>query len=95
MARGITDSFSDGLARLLGEVGKLEAYPDADDDLISQVRGLIVQRVRQAMQPQMPPDLAGMMPQQEPMSRGPVPGIDTREMAAQLERQLSGQPPTG
>lgn len=48
--------------------------------------------------PQMGMDqMAGMMQgaMQEPMSRGPIPGLNQQEIGAALERELAGQPPTG
>lgn len=89
---------------MLGELGKLRAYPDADDGLLDMIQNSLVEKVRtlgqpQAPQPQMGMDqMAGMiqgaMPQ-EPMSRGPIPGLNSQEIGAALERELAGQPPTG
>ena len=108
MAKGVTDSFADGIARLLGELGKMRAYPDADDQLLDGIQDMLVQRVRQAFaapqgMPQGGPGqnplaamLQGGMPVQEAeMSRGPIPGMETGEAAAALERQMAGQAPTG
>lgn len=46
MARGLTDSFGDGLVKFLQELGRLEAAPDADLEFTSQLRDLILERLK-------------------------------------------------
>lgn len=106
MARGATDTFADGIARLLSEVGRLRAYADADDDLLNGIQDMLIQKVRAASsgpgptpQDMQMDSLAQMFGQGQGMpvteaglSRGPTPGLDMRDATNALERQMSGQP---
>lgn len=107
MPKGVTDTFADGVARLLSEVGRLRAYADADDDLLNGIQDMLVGKVRglSAGPGPTPQDMAmqslagavqgmpgGAMPVTEAgLSRGPTPGLDMRDATNALERELAGQ----
>lgn len=92
---------------ILAELGRAEAYPDADPALVQGVRDQILQAVNPPMDPMAagdpmaalmgggaPPAPAGPVPVEQAMGRLPRPslagGENAREMAADIERTLSG-----
>lgn len=103
MPRGLSDSFGDGMAKVLQELGALKLAPDADQELISQVEQLIIGyfNERQAESAQIPPvapsamggDLAGApMPVAEagPSREIAGPPGDQAAMNTELQRILAG-----
>lgn len=103
MAKGVSDTFADGVARLLSEVGRLRAYADADDQLLDGIQSMLVEKVRSAstgpgptpqdMQMQGLEGLmqGGAMPVTEAgLSRGPTPGLNMTDATNALEREMSG-----
>lgn len=99
---------------ILAELGRAEAYPDADPALVQGVRDQILSAVKPAMDPMAAaggdpmagdpmaalmggggaPPPGGPVPVEQAMGRLPrTPlggGENSREMAASIERELSG-----
>lgn len=101
MAEG--KSFASCLQNILGELGKAEAYPDADPQAIQSIREIVVPlaqqgyaaedpmaQMAQMMGPEaMAPEAMGApMPVEQAPGRLPG-GINARETAASIERDLA------
>lgn len=46
--RGATDSFGDGLYRIVQEIARVKLAPDADHDFLSQLENLLLARYKQS-----------------------------------------------
>lgn len=105
MAEGGGKSFGACLQNILGELGKAEAYPDADPNIIQGIREMVVPAVQQHMAAQDPmaqlqsmmapqgPEAAGMPSGPQEMAQAPTRLPRTRsnplEQGVALERALS------
>lgn len=95
MPRGGTETFGDGLYRLIQEVGRLKMAPDADMDFLSSMEDMIISRYKQSTPTgaPSPPEEGQMAPPPTPpegLSRGPTPSPDLSGATAELERIYAG-----
>lgn len=98
-------SFASCLQNILGELGKAEAYPDADPNIIAAIREQVVPAVQQSMAAQDPmaqmqqmmgadPAMGASDPMQMAAAPTRLPRQDMRETAAGIERDLANIPRT-
>lgn len=88
MAEGSGKTFATTLQNVLGELGKAEAFPDADPAMIQQIRELIIPAVQQGLAAQDP--MAQLQAAMGAGAEAPVPGpADPMQM-----QQAPGRLPT-
>ena len=105
MAEGKGQTFASCMQNVLAELGKAEAYPDADPTIIQGIRELVVPAVQQSIASQDPAtqmaQMLGMggdqgaapqapMETQQAMTRLPRHRGNPVEQAASFERQAGG-----
>jgi hypothetical protein len=108
MALRATNTFSEGLQKLLQEIAGLHVLPDADMEFLAQLQQMVVGKMREPIDQQtsqglsqvpgnpgmMPPPMGGGMP---PMGAGPMSGgmPPGGGMDAMLGMAGGGTPPGG
>lgn len=106
MARGGSDTFGDGLYKLIQEIGRLKLAPDTDLEFLASLEQMVLDRYKAsdpttsvtgqpAPEPGMEPPLGGSaepvpVTPVEPLSRGPAPTADMAGLTEELSRVMSG-----
>lgn len=97
MARSATDTFADGLFRLVQEIARLKLAPDADMEFLTELEEMLMTRYKSSV-PSGATEATGGAPApmgpspmpMEQMSRGPAPSPDMSGATQELERIMAG-----
>lgn len=91
MAEGKGQTFASCMQNILAELGKAEAYPDADPSIIQGIREMVVPSVQQSLAAQDPAtqmaQMLGMGGEQAPPEQAPGGPVEMQQAMTRLPRQ--------